>query len=313
MNTRSIQFRLIAWYTAFAILVAAAFTFYTWHGLKRYLDRDMQAALSRRAGQIEANILTSQNAAGLNAIGPRIEDVYSPEANSRFIRIRRGSETIYASGQPEDRQFDALAVPVTSEARTTYRDARGSGVMLVTRQVVIAGVPGAIDMGVPVAELDSVMRRLLGVLLLALPLTILAMAAGGYVLVRRALRPVTRISRQAETITFADPRRRLPVPHTGDALEQLSLTLNQMLERLDSAYQQASRFSADASHELRTPLAIIRAELESLAGEADAPPFLRDRAGSVLEEVERLSRITESLCSPCPASTRARWASRSAR
>ena len=80
---------------------------------------------------------------------------------------------------------------------------------------------------------------------------------------RRALKPVEVIRATAEKITYSNPQQRLPVAATGDALEHLSLTLNQMLERLEQAYQQASRFSADASHELRTPLAIMRSELES--------------------------------------------------
>jgi two-component system, OmpR family, sensor kinase len=54
------------------------------------------------------------------------------------------------------------------------------------------------------------------------------------------------------------------VPLTGDELEQLSRTLNFMLDRLEDAFQRINRFSADVSHELRTPLTIIRGELESI-------------------------------------------------
>jgi signal transduction histidine kinase len=71
-----------------------------------------------------------------------------------------------------------------------------------------------------------------------------------------------------------------------------------MLERLETAYQQASRFSADASHELRTPLTIMRGELESIGSimYAEQPTqLLYERIGSVLEEAEHLSRIVEGL------------------
>ena len=87
----------------------------------------------------------------------------------------------------------------------------------------------------------------------------------------------------------------VPVAVTGDALEHLSVTLNQMIDRLEDAYQQTSRFSADASHELRTPLTIMRGELECIVRESHVPEALRECIGSVLEETERLSRITESL------------------
>ncbi|MDE3061310.1 MAG: hypothetical protein KGJ06_09890, partial [Pseudomonadota bacterium] len=82
---------------------------------------------------------------------------------------------------------------------------------------------------------------------------------------------------------------------TGDAIEHLSITLNKMLDRLENAYDQASRFSADASHELRTPLTIMRGELESLVRASEIPLPMQERVGSVLEETERLSRITEKL------------------
>jgi two-component system, OmpR family, sensor kinase len=68
-----------------------------------------------------------------------------------------------------------------------------------------------------------------------------------------------------------------------------------MLTRLDNAYQQASRFSADASHELRTPLTIIRGELESITRERALPVRILKRIRSVLDEVERLSKITGAL------------------
>jgi signal transduction histidine kinase len=70
-----------------------------------------------------------------------------------------------------------------------------------------------------------------------------------------------------------------------------------MLERLDQAYQQATRFSADASHELRTPLAIMRSELEAQLNGQDMPQAFRERIGSILEENERLSNIVEALFS----------------
>ena len=115
-------------------------------------------------------------------------------------------------------------------------------------------------------------------------------------LVRRSLKPVEDIRATAQQITFGNLSNRLPVASTGDALEHLSVTLNQMLQRLDDAYQQARRFSADASHELRTPLTIMRGELEAiLRQEPEMSETLRERIGTVHEETERLSRITENL------------------
>jgi len=87
---------------------------------------------------------------------------------------------------------------------------------------------------------------------------------------------------------------RLPLAKTGDELEQLSLALNRMIERLGNAFEQNRRFLVDASHELRTPLTTLRGELES-AVEQTREPQKRDRIGSALEEVDRLAKIVETL------------------
>jgi len=115
------------------------------------------------------------------------------------------------------------------------------------------------------------------------------------VLVKRALLPVDRIAASAERISSQNLSERLPVAQTGDELERLSLALNRMIERLDSAFLYSRRFVADASHELRTPLTVLKGELESLVQQPEFTSDWRDRVGSALEEVDRLSQIVEGL------------------
>jgi heavy metal sensor kinase len=113
--------------------------------------------------------------------------------------------------------------------------------------------------------------------------------------VSRTLAPVERLAGKAEVITQHNLSERLPVARTGDELERLSIALNHMITRLDDAFQNSKRFVADASHELRTPLTVLRGELESLVRRASTAPDDRDRLGSLLEEVERLTKIVERL------------------
>jgi signal transduction histidine kinase len=119
--------------------------------------------------------------------------------------------------------------------------------------------------------------------------------AGGFVLVRRALVPVERIAHKAEEITQHNLTERLPVVHSGDEIERLSVSLNHMIARLEDAIHGSKQFVADASHELRTPLTVMRGELESLAQDVMLKPETRESLGSVLEEVGRLAEIVEGL------------------
>ena len=171
----------------------------------------------------------------------------------------------------------------------------GVELLIVSVPQQVRGEAWVIEMGAPTDQINTAVHELLITLLTSLPILVLVAAASGYLLVRRSLKPVEDIRATAEKITFGNLSNRLPVASTGDALEHLSVTLNQMLERLEAAYHQASRFSADASHELRTPLTIMRTELESIVQEASLADGVRERIGSVLEETAHMSHIAEGL------------------
>ena len=299
MNFRSIHFRLITWYTGLIVLVALVFAAYIYQSVEQRLYTDMEATLTRRAQQIGSNILERVPSESPDEIARQIHDVYSPEANNRLIRILDGQQkVIYSSGMPKDASFDPQTVPfdVTAKATRILRKLPDDGkLLLVTLPVSANGEPYLIQMGMPTTEMEASLHGLIITLLYGLPGIVVVVSFGGYFLLRGALKPVENIRATAAHITFGNLSNRLPVSKSGDALEHLSVTLNQMLARLDDAYQQVSRFSADASHELRTPLTIMRGELESLVREDSIPESFRERVGSVLEETERLSRITENL------------------
>ena len=74
---------------------------------------------------------------------------------------------------------------------------------------------------------------------------------------RRALAPVASITDDARAITESNLSARLAVPQSRDELQQLSETLNQMLERIEQSFMRTKQFTADASHELRAPMTLI--------------------------------------------------------
>jgi signal transduction histidine kinase len=105
---------------------------------------------------------------------------------------------------------------------------------------------------------DTATSSTIGLLAVGDPLLVLPVGGLGFVLVGRALRPVESLRAQAAGITAADLSARLPVVPTGDEIARPSLTLNEMLGRLETSAAAELRFVADASHELRSPLATIR-------------------------------------------------------
>ena len=132
-------------------------------------------------------------------------------------------------------------------------------------------------------------------LLIAGPIALLLASAAGYLLAGFALRSVETMRRRAASISAQTPGARLPVPQTGDELERLGETLNEMLCRLESALERERGFVADAGHELRTPLTIVRTELELALRQAGSVDELKGAIGRSAQEVDRLSQLAEDL------------------
>ena len=132
-------------------------------------------------------------------------------------------------------------------------------------------------------------------LLLASPLALLLATLAGYLLAGAALRPVEAMRRKASAISAATPGSRLPVPPARDEVSRLAETLNEMLERLETAFEHERRFVADASHELRTPLALLRTELELALRHPRSNAELEDAIRSAAEETERLTSLAADL------------------
>jgi len=103
------------------------------------------------------------------------------------------------------------------------------------------------------------------------------------------------MARRAEQITAERLSERLPVENPHDELGYLARVFNDTLARLGRSFEQLRRFTADASHELRTPLTTIRTVGEVGLRKAGDAEHYRDTIGSMLEEVDRLTRLVESL------------------
>jgi signal transduction histidine kinase len=127
------------------------------------------------------------------------------------------------------------------------------------------------------------------------PVALLLASIVGYVLAGLGLRPVESMRRRAAAISAERPGERLPVPATGDEIERLAETLNEMLARLEAALAREREFVADAGHELRTPLSLLRAELELALRHAESHVDLEDAVRLSIAEVDRLAQLAEAL------------------
>jgi signal transduction histidine kinase len=132
------------------------------------------------------------------------------------------------------------------------------------------------------------------ILLVAFPLLVAVLAAVAWRVVGATLRPVEALRRGAEEITGRAGAGRLPVPASADEIHRLAVTLNGMLDRLESARIRQRAFVSDAAHELRSPLTNIRTELEVAERLADRTDWTAVTA-NLLADTDRLSRLVDDL------------------
>ncbi|MCL5020370.1 MAG: ATP-binding protein [Bacteroidetes bacterium] len=173
---------------------------------------------------------------------------------------------------------------------------KNSKMRLVTYPVFDDGIPRyLIQVGASTSTLDESMFQLRLLLLLGVPLSIIAAAAGGFYLAKKAFDPIDRIIRTAQSISVEHLDKRLDTGRVDDEITRLSKTLNAMFDRIEEAFKLQKQFTADASHELKTPLTILLGEIEVALKN---PRTTQDYVGiltSAVEEIKRITNIVEEL------------------
>lgn len=301
MNTRSIRFRLGAWYAGLLALLLVLFGAFIYLTLERFLENSLRDTLSKEAKTIAEALLSKVAQTGDAFVANEIEEHFAPRTTSHFLRVTRGDGSVlYQSGTPDDGSFDPIKVGAPElELSTSWADDEmPNGRKLFVHTLTYTdpgGMRYAIQTGASDIQIRLVLRGLLVSLGIVLPLLVAAAIGGGYLFTRTALKPLDQIATIAERISSRNLNERMPAVGTGDELEKLAASLNRMMERLEDSFHHTQRFSADASHEIRTPLAILRGELEDILRSPALTAELRESITSSLEEAERLSRIVEQL------------------
>jgi signal transduction histidine kinase len=195
--------------------------------------------------------------------------------------------TAVRGGAPSYRLKIAPGLPTenTTQVRTLSREEREAYVR--ARNAYAAQVHAAND---------RALRRVLLAFGGALLLVTFASVAAGWIVAGRALRPISRITSTARSISDRTLDARIALQGPRDELRELADTFDSMLERLEAAFESQRRFVANASHELRTPLAIVRTELDVTLDDPDADAGeLRAMAHVVQDANERMERLIASL------------------
>ncbi len=296
----SISTRLALWYGASMMVLLAGFTAFTYVNLHRSLHRDFDQHLAHEKQALLAYVeygesgFTLSNLSDEGSVAYRTEGVLGTYVRLLDVQGRILYESpnlaghvpllvmlpaepvITVSGQTWD------AGPIRSHYHPLISSAGTH-----TGWLEVSGVEWSLHQ-----DLDRLIRTFLVGVLASCVLAF----AGGFLLARRALRPVASITRAANEIGVRSLDRRVPIkPGVQDELTRLGDTINNLLDRIEASFHRERRFSANAAHELVTPLAAIRGELELALRSNLVSAHLAPGLQMALGDIDRMNAIIRSL------------------
>ncbi len=298
MKKLSIGVRLTIWYLAIFAVAQVAFGAGMWFLLRHHLydlvDDDLE-------GQIEdlRNFMEAQKKdASVAKLQEEVAEAYLLEHSGDYFELyAENGALLYRSTFLQNHPI--TLIPSGQFKKPIFRDRRITGRLFrfTVQRLAANGHTYTAATGIPMDDVVETLGIFRNYLLMFGPLLFLVAAAGGYWLSRRALSPVDALVRTAHDISGVNLDSRLPKLNTGDELQRLSDTLNEMLDRIENAFLRITQFTADASHELRTPISLIRTEAELALRRSRGESEYKESLRNILLEAERTTALVEQLLS----------------
>ncbi len=322
---RSVKFRLTLWYAFVLTVLLSVFAFFMYSELERALYKDIDEKLASEASRLE-NSLSLYLKDFLSPILMKESFSLAPVLDfQRNAQLREGIVRWGKNGR-DFNQTTMSAIVIGLDHKTIIsnlsgwereiifpdfeRDSlfmeRGSSFQTIHFQkkpirlyyhafVYKKNTLFIIQLGASLTEVESALRRLGFIILISIPGAVAAACIAGWFLAKRSFQPVDLMIREAQKITAAYLKGRLPRSGAEDEVDRLAGTLNEMMDRIESSTRAVQDFSSDISHELRTPLAIIRGEIDLALRRARSPEMLMETLRVIEGEVNELIRLVDDL------------------
>jgi heavy metal sensor kinase len=294
----SIGVRLTLWYLLLFAAAQLVFGAGMWFFARRSLYRITDGALRAQIDDLTNFLEAQKKNATVAKLQEEVSEAYLLEHSGDYLQIYDDSDGSWIFRADFLRQHALELATNSLLTQPRYRDEQlGRSLRFVTQKIEANGRVFTVQMGLPIDQVNQTLVLFRGYLLMFAPLLLLAAASGGFWLSRKALSPVDAITRTARTINATNLSDRLERLTTGDELQRLSDTLNEMLGRIEHAFIRVTQFTADASHELRTPISLIRTEAEIALRRSRGDAEYREALRHILLEAERTSALVEALLS----------------
>jgi heavy metal sensor kinase len=296
MKRLSIGLRLTLWYVLIFATAQVVFGTVMWLSLRHHLYDIADDALHDEMEDLGTFLQAQKKDASVEKLQEEVAEEYHDEHAGEFLELYDGGQNLLFRSDKLNTAGSSVSWPEVTESELIFdRKLDGKPMRFLAKPIRVHDHVFLARMGIPTQEIHETLEAFRRYLLMLVPLLLLAAAGGGYWLSRRALAPVDQLTRAARQITGSSLSSRLEHSHTGDELQRLADTLNEMLDRIEVAFRRITEFTADASHELRTPVSLIRTEAELALRRSRNSEEYRIALEHILSESERTTRLLEQL------------------
>ncbi|MGC2450654.1 MAG: ATP-binding protein [Candidatus Sulfotelmatobacter sp.] len=296
MKKLSIGVRLTIWYLVIFALGELVFGAGMWFILRESLFDIVDDGLESQVEDLKNFLEAQKKDASVAKLQEEVDESYGIEHSGDFLQIYgENGDLIYRSAFL--RAHPSIVIPSDQINGQFFRVRRveHQHLRFLCEKLTANGHVYAVQMGAASDDAVETLRLFRYYLWLFAPLLLLVAAIVGYWMSRRALAPVDALVRTARDIGGANLSGRLHKLETGDELQRLSDTLNEMLDRIETAFLRVTQFTADASHELRTPVSLIRTEAELALRRSRGEEEYKESLRHILLEAERTTSLIEQL------------------
>jgi heavy metal sensor kinase len=290
----SISLRLTMWFGGIFLTGWILFGTAMWFTLKTTLKHERRLTLERRIDRLE-ELLTNDQGESKSDRAQDFKDFAHATGNGLAEILRSDGTKAYPSPSATALNFPWPSIAPETPERLTHVYAADQPYWVLGRPFTLGGERLYLLAAAPEAGNLVVLASFRRGLLASVPILLLISSAGGYWLSRRALRPVDRITATARSISIRNISERVPVSATGDELQRLAETCNDMLERLEASVTQIKRFTADASHELRGPLSFTRTIAEVALRNPQIDPESRRALADIVNETASAALLLDDM------------------
>ncbi len=293
MNLRSIRVRLTTWYSGILLLGLTLFAAFVWFSMRHELFSGIDAGLQARTQGIEQYLRVEFEEGGGDFAHEIEELAGSLPPGYEMAVIGPDGRAVFNTFHAPDVFRGAPGVLAADQ--WGHRESSGQHYRTVEHPIILKGLRFRLRLATTSDPAAHTLGQLGLLLFASIPGVVLIAGAGGYFLGRRALAPVDEMTRTARSIGIENLSARLVVPRTGDEVQRLAETWNDMLARLETAVTRISQFTSDASHELRTPIAFIRSTAEIALRRRRTESQYRDSLDHIQTEAERMTQLVGGL------------------